>query len=145
MLVSARAMLITGARQTHCWNIGSATVSSTALRSVRLDADLLRSLFCVSRSGLVPLNASYSEPSPSGAQVAPRRGRANPAAAETIDSDRQSTGCAACSPQLFSDLTNGKTRIRLPVALNIALATAGPIGGTPGSPTPVGGAEDLMT
>lgn len=45
--------------------------------------------------------------------------------------------------QLFSEFANGKIRIRLPVALNIALATAGPIGGTPGSPTPVGGAEDL--
>ena len=45
--------------------------------------------------------------------------------------------------QLFSEFANGKMRIRRPVALNIALATAGPIGGTPGSPTPVGGAEDL--
>ena len=45
--------------------------------------------------------------------------------------------------QLFSEFANGKIRIRRPVALNIALATAGPIGGTPGSPTPVGGAEDF--
>ena len=45
--------------------------------------------------------------------------------------------------QLGSEFANGKMRIRRPVALNIALATAGPIGGTPGWPTPVGGAEDL--
>ncbi len=32
--------------------------------------------------------------------------------------------------------------MRLPVAANIALATAGPIGATPGSPTPVGGAVE---
>jgi hypothetical protein len=57
--------------------------------------------------------------------------------------------CHAAKPlflscaQLFSEFANGKMRMRLPVALNIALATAGPIGGTPGSPTPVGGTEDL--
>jgi hypothetical protein len=67
-----------------------------------------------------------------------------PGGGRTIDSYRQSASCAACSPQLFSDLANGRMRIRLPVALNIALATAGPIGGTPGSPTPVGAAEELM-
>ena len=33
---------------------------------------------------------------------------------------------------------NGSTRTRLPVAANTAFASAGPIGGTPGSPTPVG-------
>src|SRR6266700_71981 len=116
MLVSARAMLITGARQTHCWNIGSATVSSTALRSVRLDADLLRSLFCVSRSGLVPLNASYSEPSPSGAQVAPRRGRANPAAAEqwTATANRQAVlpaPSAVLRPYKWQDADTSACRV----------------------------------
>ncbi len=33
----------------------------------------------------------------------------------------------------------GKCLMRLPVALNTAFATAGAIGGTPGSPTPPGG------
>ena len=45
--------------------------------------------------------------------------------------------------QLFSEFAKGNMRMRLPVALNIAFATAGPIGGTPGSPTPVGGADDV--
>lgn len=34
------------------------------------------------------------------------------------------------------------TRIRLPRALKAALATAGPIGGTPGSPIPEGGLDE---
>jgi hypothetical protein len=35
--------------------------------------------------------------------------------------------------------------MRLPVAAKMALATAGPMGATPGSPTPVGGSvEDTM-
>src|ERR1700733_4076160 len=37
---------------------------------------------------------------------------------------------------------NGSTWIRLPVAAKMALATAGPTGATPGSPTPVGAAFD---
>ena len=36
----------------------------------------------------------------------------------------------------------GKDRTRAPVAWKSAFATAGAIGGTPGSPTPVGGAEE---
>ena len=35
----------------------------------------------------------------------------------------------------------GRSRMRLPVAANIALQIAGAIGGTPGSPTPAGGAS----
>ena len=35
--------------------------------------------------------------------------------------------------------SNGMRRMRLPVSLNTALATAGAIGGVPGSPMPVGG------
>src|SRR3981189_3951817 len=35
----------------------------------------------------------------------------------------------------------GRRRIRLPVAAKIALPSAGAIGGTPGSPTPPGGAS----
>ena len=35
----------------------------------------------------------------------------------------------------------GSSRIRLPVAANIALQMAGDMGGTPGSPTPAGGSE----
>jgi hypothetical protein len=37
---------------------------------------------------------------------------------------------------------NGSTWMRLPVAAKIALATAGPAGATPGSPTPVGGSVE---
>src|SRR5579862_1123992 len=37
-----------------------------------------------------------------------------------------------------ADSVSGSTRRRLPVAAAIAFATAGAIGGTPGSPTPVG-------
>ena len=39
-------------------------------------------------------------------------------------------------------LENGSTWMRLPVAANMALATAGPTGATPGSPTPLGGSVD---
>src|ERR1700676_3874722 len=35
-------------------------------------------------------------------------------------------------------LANGSVRMRLPEAAKTALLSAGPIGGTPGSPTPVG-------
>src|SRR5271156_1774710 len=44
------------------------------------------------------------------------------------------TGYASC-------FLIGRLRIRLPVAAKIALQIAGDIGGTPGSPTPAGGAE----
>ena len=37
---------------------------------------------------------------------------------------------------------SGSSRIGLPVALKTALATAGAIGGTPGSPTPVGASAE---
>jgi hypothetical protein len=40
------------------------------------------------------------------------------------------------------DLAKGSTSTRLPVAEKIALANAGPIGATPGSPTPVGASAD---
>jgi uncharacterized protein len=37
--------------------------------------------------------------------------------------------------------STGSTRMRFPVAAKIALQIAGAIGGTPGSPTPPGGAS----
>lgn len=37
---------------------------------------------------------------------------------------------------------NGSRRTRLPVSAKYALATAGAIGGTPGSPTPIGAADE---
>src|ERR1700729_3029392 len=40
------------------------------------------------------------------------------------------------------DFGNGSMWMRLPVAAKMALATAGPTGATPGSPTPVGGAVE---
>src|ERR1700730_12973846 len=40
--------------------------------------------------------------------------------------------------QAVPAVEKGSTRWRLPVAAKTALATAGPIGATPGSPTPVG-------
>ena len=39
---------------------------------------------------------------------------------------------------------NGGRRTALPVSLRTAFATAGPIGGVPGSPTPVGDASEAM-
>ena len=39
----------------------------------------------------------------------------------------------------------GSRRTGWPVSFRQALATAGPIGGTPGSPTPVGASVDAMT
>jgi hypothetical protein len=47
-------------------------------------------------------------------------------------------------PALFkSSKSNGSERSRLPVAAKIAFETAGAMGGTPGSPTPVGGWSDF--
>ena len=40
--------------------------------------------------------------------------------------------------------TIGNVRTRFPVAAKIALQTAGAAAGRPGSPSPVGGAADLM-
>ncbi|MGF6311618.1 hypothetical protein ABIB82_005719 [Bradyrhizobium sp. i1.8.4] len=42
-------------------------------------------------------------------------------------------------PQVSSCLPIGSARMRLPVAAKIALISAGANGGTPGSPTPLGG------
>ena len=49
-------------------------------------------------------------------------------------------------PQDHFRLTSaiGSVRTRMPVAAKIALHTAGAAAGRPGSPNPVGGAEDLM-
>ena len=46
------------------------------------------------------------------------------------------------APQAVPPTAKGRTRSRLPVTANTALATAGPIGATPGSPTPVGASDD---
>ena len=45
------------------------------------------------------------------------------------------------TPKTYAILTRpiGSRRIRFPVAAKIAFAIAGATGGTPGSPTPVGG------
>ena len=50
----------------------------------------------------------------------------------------------AVGPQalLKSWRLNGRTRTRFPVRAKTAFATAGPIGGTPGSPTPEGSSVD---
>jgi len=47
-------------------------------------------------------------------------------------------------PALFKcSKSNGSGRSRLPVAAKIAFENAGAMGGTPGSPTPVGGWSDF--
>jgi hypothetical protein len=46
------------------------------------------------------------------------------------------------APQAVPPTAKGRTRSRLAVTANTALATAGPIGATPGSPTPVGASDD---
>lgn len=43
--------------------------------------------------------------------------------------------------RLSNDVSTGNARIRVPVALKIALQIAADVGGTPGSPTPPGGAS----
>ena len=48
-----------------------------------------------------------------------------------------------CYAQLNPDFDSGRERIRLPVALKIALVTAGRMGGMAGSPKPVGALLDL--
>ncbi len=56
---------------------------------------------------------------------------------------RQASFVAASrSPYAAPRSPNGSTRRRLSVAAKTALATAGPIGATPGSPTPLGGSAD---
>jgi hypothetical protein len=49
---------------------------------------------------------------------------------------------AAADHHAVSPVGNGSTWMRFPVAAKMALATAGPTGATPGSPTPVGGSAD---
>src|SRR6478736_4504838 len=39
---------------------------------------------------------------------------------------------------VYATVPNGRSLTRVPVSLNTAFATAGAIGGVPGSPTPVG-------
>jgi histidine kinase/DNA gyrase B/HSP90-like ATPase len=51
---------------------------------------------------------------------------------------KQATPWSRRCDQASPDFANGSTVTRLPVAENTALANAGPIGATPGSPTPVG-------
>jgi len=46
---------------------------------------------------------------------------------------------ASVSPQASNCLPIGSDRMRFPVAAKIALISAGANGGTPGSPTPLGG------
>ncbi len=53
-------------------------------------------------------------------------------------------GHRVVTPQFYANrllLDSGKSRMRLPVAAKIALQNAATNGGTPGSPTPAGGAE----
>ena len=47
-------------------------------------------------------------------------------------------------PQAIGPLASGSLWTGWPVSWRQALATAGPIGGTPGSPTPVGGSVESM-
>jgi hypothetical protein len=56
--------------------------------------------------------------------------------------DLGATSATKAAPQAVPPTAKGRTRSRLPVAANTALATAGPIGATPGSPTPVGASDD---
>src|SRR5215510_14378732 len=46
--------------------------------------------------------------------------------------------------QLYPCLANGRERTRVPVAAKMAFATAGRIGGSEGSPKPVGGLSLLL-
>jgi len=48
----------------------------------------------------------------------------------------------SATPQAVPPTAKGRMRSRLPVAAKTALATAGPTGATPGSPTPVGASGD---
>lgn len=56
-----------------------------------------------------------------------------------------STVSAFCRVQTMPALASGRTLGSSPVAARIALATAGPIGGVPGSPAPVGAAAEAIT
>ena len=96
-------------------------------------------------------------PPTTGERVAPGDGRGSPEAA--LPSARAFEGTPeklafhpACKPGLArprmpqallkSWRLNGRTRTRFPVRAKTAFATAGPIGGTPGSPTPEGSSVD---
>lgn len=50
--------------------------------------------------------------------------------------------CGTAQPPIMRPERNGRRRTARPVSRRQALATAGPTGGTPGSPTPVGGSAD---
>src|SRR6266704_6761111 len=71
-------------------------------------------------------------------------GRTDPLRLEGVDhrlatSVRQPDRCLRASSHASSCLPIGSARMRLPVAVKMALINAGAKGGTPGSPTPLGG------
>lgn len=55
----------------------------------------------------------------------------------------EASGPARCPHAVYENpfRVSGNSRTRFPVAAKIALQMAGAIGGTPGSPTPAGGAK----
>ena len=61
----------------------------------------------------------------------------------TMQDLRGSAESGSGTGQTATDLDNGSSRTRCPVSANRAFAIAGATGGTPGSPTPPGGAEHL--
>src|SRR5690349_2362255 len=60
------------------------------------------------------------------------------------DRHRPQCLCHRGPPHALARL-NGRCRTDVPVSARHALATAGPIGGTPGSPTPVGFSAERIT
>ena len=67
-----------------------------------------------------------------------RRDTARQSEGKKIVRDVRPRSGEALSTQTSFCFPTGSSRTRLPVAANIALQIAGAIGGTPGSPTPVG-------
>jgi hypothetical protein len=86
----------------------------------------------------LPRNPSSARGNVSGGTVV-----TSPAGAGALDR----APCAGAGPQAWSlqarpDFDSGSTDTSRPVAANIALSSAGPIGATPGSPTPVGSSPE---
>jgi radical SAM superfamily enzyme YgiQ (UPF0313 family) len=89
---------------------------------------------------LAPPVDPYASEAPAGSRTA-APARAPEAGHAIVRFARQVRNADRALYQAKSSGIIGKRRIRLPVAAKIALHSAGANGGTPGSPTPAGGAS----
>ena len=134
--VKALAQPSTAPSCPHAVNVSRAKAVTALLKLLRPGWARTRRAFMVAAGGSLPWIGGY--------------GRGGPRRCPPMTSKARSPGTGLLARRRVvpaqalrrSLRLNGSTRTRLPVAAATALATAGPIGGTPGSPTPVGFSVD---